>query len=91
MEQPKTYWKPSIAPCGMAVVTSDKYPEWKGSLLVGSLKFNYVQHVKVDGPKVLGRSTVLEKIGRVRDIRQAPDGYLYVVVESGKIIRLLPG
>lgn len=90
MEQPKTYWKPSIAPCGMAVVTSDKYPDWKGNLLVGSLKFNYVQHVKVDGAKVLGRSTVLEKIGRVRDIRQAPDGYLYVVVEGGKIIRLLP-
>lgn len=90
MEQPKTYWKPSIAPCGMAVVTSDKYPDWKGNLLVGSLKFNYVQHVKVDGTKVLGRNTVLEKIGRVRDIRQAPDGYLYVVVEGGKIIRLLP-
>ena len=90
MEQPKTYWKPSIAPCGMAVVTSDKYPSWKGNLLVGSMKFNYIQHVSINGSRVTGRETILEKIGRVRDIRQAPDGYLYVVVESGKIIRLVP-
>lgn len=90
MEPPKTYWKPSIAPCGMAVVTSEKYPEWKGNLLVGSLKFNYVQHVKIEGAKVLSREIILEKIGRVRDIRQAPDGFIYVVVESGKVVRLVP-
>ncbi|MFA7472964.1 MAG: PQQ-dependent sugar dehydrogenase, partial [Spirosomataceae bacterium] len=80
----------SIAPCGMAVVTSDKYPEWKGDLLVGSLKFNYIQHVKVDKDKVVKRQTVLPKIGRVRDIRQGPDGFIYVVVEGGKIIRVVP-
>lgn len=90
LEQPKTYWKPSIAPCGMAVVTGDKYPEWKGDLLVGSLKFNYIQHVKVDKDKVVKRQTVLPKIGRVRDIRQGPDGFIYVVVEGGKIIRVVP-
>jgi glucose/arabinose dehydrogenase len=90
LELPKTYWKPSIAPCGMAVVTSDKYPEWKGNLLVGSLKFNYIQHVRIEGDRVLGRTTILENIGRVRDIRQAPDGFLYVVVEGGKIIRIDP-
>ncbi|GAA4433404.1 PQQ-dependent sugar dehydrogenase [Ravibacter arvi] len=95
LESPKTYWKPSIAPCGVAAVTSSKYPEWKGNLLVGSLKFNYIQHVRIDGRKVSGRETVLENIGRVRDIRQGPDEFIYVVVEGkapegGKIIRILP-
>ncbi len=90
MEQPQTYWKPSIAPCGMTVVTSDKYPDWKGDLLVGSLKFNYVQHVSLKADKVVSRKTILEKIGRVRDIRQGPDGFIYVVVESGKVVRIVP-
>lgn len=90
LEQPKTYWKPSIAPCGMTAVTSSKYPGWNGDLLVGSLKFNHIQHVVVEGTKVKERKIILDKIGRVRDIRQAPDGFIYVVVEGGKIIRILP-
>jgi len=91
LEQPVIYWKPSIAPCGMDFITSDKYKGWKGDLLVGSLKFNYLQHLAVRGNKVLSREIILEKIGRVRDIRQGPDGFIYVVLEdSGKIVRLLP-
>ncbi|HTM99129.1 MAG TPA: PQQ-dependent sugar dehydrogenase [Pedobacter sp.] len=91
LEQPVIYWKPSIAPCGMDFITSDKYKGWKGDLLVGSLKFNYLQHLAVRGNKVLSREIILEKIGRVRDIRQGPDGFMYVVLEdSGKIVRLLP-
>lgn len=91
MEQPIIYWKPSIAPCGMAFITSDKYKGWKGDLLVGSLKFNYLQHLTVRGNKITKREIILEKIGRVRDIRQGPEGYMYVVVEdSGKIVRIRP-
>ncbi len=91
LEQPVIYWKPSIAPCGMDFITSDKYKGWKGDLLVGSLKFNYIQHLVVRGNKVLSKEIILEKIGRVRDIRQAPDGFIYVVLEdSGKIVRVLP-
>jgi len=91
MEQPIIYWKPSIAPCGMDFITSDKYKGWKGDLLVGSLKFNYLQHLTVRGNKITKREIILEKIGRVRDIRQGPDGYIYVVVEdSGKIVRVRP-
>lgn len=91
MEQPVIYWKPSIAPCGMDFITSDKYKGWKGDLLVGSLKFNYLQHLVVRGNKVLSREIILEKIGRVRDIRQGPDGFIYVVLEdSGKIVRITP-
>ncbi|MES2652204.1 MAG: PQQ-dependent sugar dehydrogenase [Bacteroidota bacterium] len=91
LEQPVTYWKPSIAPCGMDFITSDKYKGWKGDLLVGSLKFNYIQHLVVRGNKVLSREIILEKIGRVRDIRQAPDGFIYVVVEDkGSVVRVRP-
>jgi glucose/arabinose dehydrogenase len=91
LEQPVIYWKPSIAPSGMDFITSDKYKGWKGDLLVGSLKFNYLQHLVIKGNKVLSREIILEKIGRVRDIRQGPDGFIYVVVEdSGKIVRVVP-
>lgn len=91
LTQPVIYWKPSIAPCGMAFITSDKFKNWKGDLLVGSLKFNYLQHLVVKGNKVLSREIILDKIGRVRDIRQGPDGYIYVVLEnSGSIVRVSP-
>ena len=91
LEQPVIYWKPSIAPCGMDFITSNKYKGWKGDLLVGSLKFNYLQHLVMQGNKVLRREIILEKIGRVRYIRQGPDGYIYVVLEnSGSIVRIIP-
>jgi glucose/arabinose dehydrogenase len=91
LEQPVIYWKPSIAPSGMDFISSDKYKGLKGDLLVGSLKFNYLQHLAMKGNKVLSREIILEKIGRVRDVRQGPDGFIYVVVEdSGKIVRVVP-
>lgn len=91
LEQPVIHWTPSIAPSGMALVSSDKFKDWKGDILVGSLKFNYLKHLKMDGNKVLSQNTVFEKIGRVRDIKQGPDGYIYVVVEdSGSIIKIAP-
>lgn len=88
MEQPVTYWDPSIAPSGMTFVTGDKYPDWKGHLLVGSLKFNYVELVKLDGDTVTGTEKVLEDIGRVRSIKQAPDGTIYVGVDGQGIYRI---
>ncbi|CAG5003694.1 Aldose sugar dehydrogenase YliI [Dyadobacter sp. CECT 9275] len=91
MEQPVTYWKPSIAPCGMTFVTNDKFKGWKGDLLVGSLKFMYLQHLTVKGDKVTKREIIFEKLGRVRDVRQAYDGNIYVVLEnSGKVVKLSP-
>ena len=88
MEQPITYWVPSIAPSGMAFVTSDTYPDWKGHVLVGSLKFGYVHLVKLDGDTVTGREEVLSGIGRVRSIEQGPDGVIYVGVEGEGIYRV---
>lgn len=91
MEQPVHYWDPSIAPCGMAFVTSDKYPTWKGDILIGSLSFRYLHRVKLSGEKVVDEEELLKGIGRVRHIAESPDGYIYVAVEgAGKIVKLVP-
>lgn len=89
MEQPIHYWDPSIAPSGMAFITSDTYAEWKGNLLVGSLKFQYLDKCILKDRKVIKEERLLDGIGRVRSIKQGPDGYIYVGVENLGIIKLL--
>ncbi|MFD1095513.1 PQQ-dependent sugar dehydrogenase [Salegentibacter chungangensis] len=89
-ESPIYYWLPSIAPSGFAYVTSDKYPELKGDLLVGSLKFTYLEHLTLDGKTVTAREKLLTGIGRLRDVRQGPDGFIYAAVEGTGIVKLLP-
>lgn len=89
MEQPITFWKPSIAPCGMTFVTSPNFKEWNGDLIVGSLKFMQLQHLVIKGKKVVKREVLLEGLGRVRDVRQGPDGNLYAVLENtGKVVKI---
>jgi len=91
MEQPVRYWVPSIAPCGMTMVTSDKYPNWKGNILVGALSHQLVARVEIADRKFVKEERLLEKIGRVRAVAQSPDGYIYVAMENpGKLVRLLP-
>jgi glucose/arabinose dehydrogenase len=90
MEQPAHQWTPSIAPSGMAFVTGDIYPELKGNLLVGSLKFQYVSNCVLDGNKVVKEEKLLDGIGRVRSIEQGPDGYIYVGVENVGVVKLIP-
>ena len=65
MTQPQYYWVPSIAPCGMAFVTSDRYPGWKNQLLIGSLKFAYVELVRLKGTTVIGREKIAENIANL--------------------------
>ena len=89
MEQPLHYWDPSIAPSGMAFISSDKYGDWKGSLLVGSLKFSYLDRCEIKNGKVVKEERLLDGIGRVRAIEQGPDGYIYVGVENIGIVKLL--
>ncbi len=90
MEQPIHYWVPSIAPSGMAFVNSNKYPEWNGNLLVGSLSFQYLERLVLKGTKVVYREKLLADLGRVRNVRQAPDGYIYVAIEGKGIVKLVP-
>ncbi len=89
MEQPVIYWDPSIAPSGMTFVTGDKYPHWEGHLLVGSLKFSYVELVKLAGDKAVGTEKLMEGIGRVRSLKQAPDGTIYVGVSGQGIFKVI--
>ncbi|NHF61124.1 PQQ-dependent sugar dehydrogenase [Flavobacteriaceae bacterium TP-CH-4] len=90
MEQPIYYWVPSIAPSGMTFVTSDNYKGYKGSLLVGSLAFQYLERLVLEGTKVVKREKLLEGIGRVRDVKEGPDGLIYVAVEGKGIFKLVP-
>jgi aldose sugar dehydrogenase len=90
MEQPIWYWKPSIGTCGMTLVTSDKYPSWKGNALVGGLALTHIARVELTD-KIVGYEKVLDGIGRVRAIEQSPDGYLYVAVQGpGMIVKIVP-
>ena len=93
MEQPLHYWVPSIAPSGMAFLTSDRYgPQMKGNLFIGSLKFGYLVRLELAGGKVVREDKLLDQGDRVRDVRQGPDGLLYVLTDSsrGSLLRLLP-
>ncbi len=91
IESPKTYWIPSIAPCGLTFINSDRYPAWKGDLLAGSLRFKYVERIRLDGAKVVSREPLLRNLGRIRCLAVSPDGYLYVAVEEpGYIFRIMP-
>lgn len=89
-KNPLTYWVPSIAPSGFVKVTSNKYPELKGGFLVGSLKFQYLEFLKMEGNKVTKRKKLLDGLGRVRDVKQGPKGFIYVAVEGTGMIKLLP-
>ena len=91
MEQPLVKWIPSIAPSGLTVVTGDKYPAWKGDILMGSLRFKYLNRVHLNGNVPGDQEALLKNVGRVRFVTIGPDGYVYVGVEEpGYIFRLLP-
>ena len=90
MEQPIYYWTPSIAPSGMTFLTSNKYKGWKNSLFIGSLKFEYLERLVIRNNKVVKREKILDKIGRVRDVNQGPDGYLYVSVDGKGVVKIIP-
>ncbi len=90
MEQPIYYWTPSIAPSGMTFVTSEKYDGWKGSLLVGSLAFQYLERLVFEDNKVIKREKLMDGLGRIRDVREGPDGIVYVAVEGKGVYQLIP-
>ena len=94
MAQPVYQWTPSIAPSGMAFVTSARYGRaWQGSLLVGALKFRYLARLTLQGGQVAGEEKLLQDLGeRIRAVRQGPDGLIYLLTDSanGQLLRLMP-
>lgn len=95
MEQPVYYWDPVIGPSGMAFYTADLFPAWKGSLFVGGHATYDLVRLSLDGDRVVGEERLLKDMEprpHVRDVRQGPDGALYVLTDStsGKLLKLVP-
>jgi glucose/arabinose dehydrogenase len=90
IEEPMHYWIPSIAPSGMAFVNSKIYKGWEGNLMVGSLRFQYLNRCEIKDGKVVKEELLFKNIGRVREVRMAPDGYLYMGVEGEGVYKLVP-
>lgn len=88
--EPAIYtWTPSIAPSGMTFISSNSFKKWKGNLLISSLTFTYLAKCLIESNKVVNETKLLNGIGRVRNVKQAPDGSIYVSVEGpGRIIRI---
>lgn len=92
-DQPLRHWVPSVAPSGLAFVTSERYPGWKGSLLMGTLREQKLIRLTLDGRRITGEERLLADLKlRIRDVRQGPDGFVYIVTEGtpGRIWRLVP-
>ena len=93
MEQPVKYWVPSIAPSGMAFYTGELFPKWKGSLFVGALVPGFLVRLDIDGDNISDEERLLQGLGeRIRDVRQGPDGALWLVTDSsnGRVLRVAP-
>ena len=92
VEAPLVVWVPSIAPSGMAFLTSDRYPGWKGSLFVGALRGETLVRIELDGRRVVRQERLLTTLfERIRDVRQGPDGWLYLLTDNadGRVLRVL--
>ncbi|HEY8548918.1 MAG TPA: PQQ-dependent sugar dehydrogenase [Vicinamibacterales bacterium] len=95
MEQPAHVWVPSIGPSGALFYTGDKFPHWRGNLFVGGLARHKLVRLTIDGRQVVDEEALVPRMGRIRDVRQGPDGYIYLVTENreGKptpVLRLEP-
>lgn len=95
MVAPKHFWVPSIATSGLMIYDGDRFPNWRGDVFVGGLAGERLVRLPIDGTEVLGAVTLIDNIGRVRDIRQGPDGFIYVATETRegtptRVVRLEP-
>ena len=96
MEQPVTYWTPSIAVCALEFYTGAKFPQWKNQLFATALKARELRRIELEGHKVTHQEVLFRDLGRVRDVVTGPDGYLYVALNAefqdtpGEIVRLVP-
>jgi len=91
MEQPLTYWVPSIAVCGIDFYEGRLFPKWMGNLFVTALAQQELRRVVIDGESVVSQEVIVKSIGRLRDVASGPDGAIYVAVnDPGRIVRLVP-
>lgn len=85
------FWDPVIAPSGAEVYGGDAFPAWRGSLFVGALRGMRLVRLVIEGGRVVGEEHLLaDRSQRVRDVREGPDGGLYVVTDMGELWRITP-
>lgn len=91
MEQPVIYWKPSIATSSMVFVKGDIYPEWKNNCLITGLTATFLlERLEINNNLVTHQERIYKRVGRVRNIEQDPEGYIYLAVEGGDILKIIP-
>lgn len=95
MEQPMHFWVPSIGVSGAMFYTGDRFPQWRGNLFVGGMVGQQLARLTFQGQRVVNEETLVQQMGRIRDVRQGPDGYIYLVTDDrdGKptpILRMEP-
>ncbi len=95
MESPVHFWVPSIATSGLMVYTGDQFPRWKGNLFVGGMSGEQLARLTVEGQRVVREESLVQYMGRIRDVRQGPDGYIYLAIDDRggaptAIVRLEP-
>ena len=89
VEQPVYFWYPDIAPCGLIFYTGDMFPEWKGNLLIGGMGAKSLIRLVLDGDKVVAEEHLLKDLNqRVREVQQAPDGSLFILLDDGRLIHV---
>ena len=95
MEPPVHFWVPSIATSGLLIYTGDRFPQWRGNLFVGGLAGQQLARLTMDGRRVVSEETLVRGMGRIRDVRQGPDGFIYLVIDGEgqrpSVVRLEPG
>jgi glucose/arabinose dehydrogenase len=95
MEQPKRFWVPSIALSGLMVYTGDRFPEWRGNIFAGGMAGEQLARLTLDGQDVVQEETLHFGRGRIRDVRQGLDGFIYLAIDDRQggltpIVRLEP-
>ena len=95
MEPPVHFWVPSIATAGLLIYTGDRFPGWNGNLFVGGLAGQQLARLTMDGQQVVLEETLVHRMGRIRDVRQGPDGYIYLAIDGNRneltpVVRLEP-
>ena len=82
MEQPVNVWVPSIGISGLMVYTGDKFPQWRGNIFAGGMNGQQLSRLTLDGQRVVSQELLVQRMGRIRDVRQGPDGYIYLVTDD---------
>jgi glucose/arabinose dehydrogenase len=82
MQPPVHFWVPSIGTSGLMVYTGDRFPEWTGDLFAGGMTGHQLARLTLDGQRVVREETLVQDIGRIRDVRQGPDGLIYLAIDG---------